>query len=136
MIYKFHAFGHHNILASHKTTMEFTKDEDLSLKGDCIVGVKADFDMVKLKKFIKNANSKKITITIETSDKKIKETVNTELNTSFNHGREMVIRTTDFSSERTLGIKANKAAFNLDRHLISFLKQKNNKISVIIENNG
>ena len=58
MIYKFSAYGHENILGTNKKTFEFTKDRDLSLKGDCIVGVNADFDLEKLKEFIKqNKNS-------------------------------------------------------------------------------
>ena len=134
MRYKFHAFGHHNILGTHKTTLEFTKDTKLSLKGDCIIGVKADFDLCKLEDFIKKANNKKITIIIETPNKKIKEKINVKLNPSFSHDRELVIRKTDFLSERTLAIKADKAAFELKRELINYLKEKKNKISVIIEN--
>ena len=45
MSYSFTAYGHKNILATHKTTIEFTKDKELSLKGNCIVGVRADFDL-------------------------------------------------------------------------------------------
>ena len=66
MKYKFHAYGHPNILATHKTTLEFTKDSELSLKGDCIVGVKADFDLNEIKKFVKNLKSNQIKIIIQT----------------------------------------------------------------------
>ena len=61
---KFKAYGHPNITAKHKTTLEFTKDENLSLRGDCIVGVKADFSLSEIKKFIKSLLSKKIKIVI------------------------------------------------------------------------
>ena len=139
MIYKFHAYGHPNILGTHKTTFEFTKDEEISLMGDCIVGVKADFELGKLKKFIRKSiknNNKKITITIKALSKSItiKETVFITINPNFNDDKEFVIRKTDFASERTFAIKANKAAFELNRDLIGFLKEKKNKISVIIEN--
>src|SRR3989344_1528749 len=100
MLYKFHAYGHPNILGTHKTTLEFTKDEELTLNGDCIIGTKADFELSKLNEFIKNANNKKITITIETADKKIKEMVTAELNPNFNDDNELVIRKTEFVSER------------------------------------
>ncbi len=135
MIYKFHAYGHLNVLATHKTTLEFTKDEDLSLKGNCIIGVNSDFDLSRLQDFIKKANNKKITITIETPDKKIKEIISAELNPGFSHDRELVIRKADFLSGRTLATKANKAAFEINKGLISFLKEKKNKIAVIIKNN-
>ena len=62
MIYKFNAYGHPNILATHKTTLEFTKDKEVSLKGDCIVAVKADFDLIKIKEFIKDSKNNRIII--------------------------------------------------------------------------
>ena len=134
MIYKFHAYGHPNILGTHKTTLEFTKDSELSVKGDCIAGVKADFELGKLQDFIKKSDNKKITITIETADKTIKENIIAELNPNFNDDNELVIRKADFISDRTLATKADKAAFELNRALIIFLKEKKNKIAVIIEN--
>jgi len=137
MIYKFHAFGHPNILGTHKTTLEFTKDEEVSLMGDCIVGVNAGFDLEKIKELIKKSGNKKIAITIEalSKNKKIKETVIAEINSDFNSNRELVIRKTDFVSNRTFAIKANKAAFVLRRDLIEYLKEKDNKITVIFKNN-
>ena len=136
MLYKFHAYGNPNILATHKTTLEFTKDKEISLKGDCIIGVKADFDLMEIRNFIKNSIIKEITITIGTiNNKKIKETINAELNPNFNSNEEIVIRKMDFVSERTFAINSNKAAFDLNRGLIRFLKEKENKIKVVIENN-
>ncbi len=71
MKYSFICYGHKNITAKHKTTLEFTKERDLSLKGDCIVGVKADFDLLQLRKFIKSLkNNNKVTITIQPIIKK------------------------------------------------------------------
>ena len=134
MQYKFNAYGHPNILATHKTTLEFTKDEELSLEGDCIIGVKADFELEKLKDFIKYSKNKKITITIQALDKKITEKVEAYLNPDFSSNKELVIRKTNFVSDRTLAIRANKAAFELNRGLIRNLKQENGKIIVIIEN--
>lgn len=132
MKYTFHAYGHPNILGSHKTTIEFTKDPELSLKGDCLVGVKADFESESLKKFAKNSKNNKISITI--SNNKVHETISAEINPDFDDDMELVIRKTDFISKRTFAVKANKAAFELDRKLIGFLKEKRNKIAVIIEN--
>ena len=135
MIYKFSAYGHPNISATHKTTLEFTKDKDVSLRGDCILGVKADFELNKLKELIKQNENKKIKINIETiSNKKIKETIFAEISQKFNDDKELVIRKTNFISERTFAINSSKSAFELNRDLIDFLKQKKNKVSVTIEN--
>jgi len=133
MIYKFHAYGHPNILGTHKTTLEFTKDEDLTSNGNCIIGVKADFELSILKEFIKKNINKVITITIETSDKRIKEAIHGKLNPGFNSNREIVIRKTDFLSGRTLMINSNKSSFELDRNLIDYLKEKEAKITITIE---
>src|SRR3989344_5412921 len=106
MQYIFNAYGHPNVLATHKTTLEFTKDSELTLNGDCIVGVKADFELSELKKFMKNSNTKKITITISINSK-IKEKINATVNPHFNRNHELVIRKTDFVSERTFAIRAD-----------------------------
>ena len=37
-----YARGHENIKATHKTTMEITKDPYLTPRGDCIIAVKAN----------------------------------------------------------------------------------------------
>lgn len=132
MQYKFHIYGHPNILATHKTTLEFTKDVEVTLRGDCIVGVKADFELSKLKELIKKAGiNKKITITISTS--KIKETIDAELNPNFSNNHEMVIRKTDFVSERTFAVKADKSAFELSRELVKDMKNNETRVSVVIE---
>lgn len=34
--------GHRNITAKHRTTLEITKDEEITRKADCIIGVRAD----------------------------------------------------------------------------------------------
>ena len=172
MKYSFSCYGHENITSKHKTTLEFTKDSKLGLEGDCIIGVKADFSLPQLKKFIKSLNNNKVTIIIKpiikntinnfnnenNNYKKIRnnnlnkdnnnlkinnyngnlilenhEKINAEVNPKFNSDKEMVIRKTDFVSERTFAIRANKAAFELNNSIASFLKEKKNKIGVIVE---
>ena len=60
-------------------------------------------------------------------NKNIQDKIIAEINPDFSSNKEIVIRKTDFVSERTMGIKANKAAFELNRGLINLLKKKNNK---------
>lgn len=129
MVYSFNCDGHSNITARHKTTLEFTKDEELGLAGDCIVGVKADFSLQQLKKFIKKLNNNKITIIIETmnninnnSNEKIVEKINAEVNPGFDSDKEMVIRKSDFIDGRTFAIRADKASIDINKRLIVYLK--------------
>jgi hypothetical protein len=39
MKYTFKAKGHHNVTSKHRSTFEVTQDKEMSLAGDCIVGV-------------------------------------------------------------------------------------------------
>jgi hypothetical protein len=126
---QFFAFGHPNIRATHPTTIEFTKEPEVSLRGDCIVGVNADFDANSLKNFIKEHGGKKVKITISAGD--LKEEICAQLNCTFDDYKEIVIRKSDFSSKRTFAIKADKAACDLDRRLISKICSLKQKITII-----
>ena len=137
MEYSFECNGHSNIRAKHRTTLEFTKDTEVSVEGDCIVGVRADFELSKIMEFIKTSRNKKIAIIIQTISKnrRIQDKIIAEINPDFSSDKELVIRKTDFISERTFAIKSNKAAFELNRDLAEFLKEEKNKIKVIIKAN-
>ena len=131
MSYQFSAYGHPNITAKHKTTLEFTKDKNVSLKGDCIIGVNTDFEIKELKKFIQNYKSEKIHIEIKSTDGKIKDEFEAELNKEFDDEREIVIRMGSFKSKRTLAINASKSASHL-KEFSWYLKDPNNKLIVKI----
>ena len=125
---QFTAHGHKNILATHKTTIEFTKDKDLTKDGNCIVGVSANFNLEEIKPLLK---SDRIKITIKAGDSK--EEIIAKPNKDFNSEKEMVIRFGDFLSNRTLATSADKSAKYLDRRLIEKLKNPKQKIVVVIE---
>ena len=54
---------------------------------------------------------------------KIIEEVNAEINPNFSSENEMVIRKSDFLDGRTFAIKADKAACDLNRYLVKYLKK-------------
>ena len=154
MEYSFTCYGHENITCRHKATLEFTKDSELSLKGDCIVGVEADFSIKEIKRFVESlGHNKMITIIMETinnnynnkiinnkkniesndyKNKKNIEKIYAEINPGFDSDKEMVIRKTDFIDKRTFAIKADKAAFELDKGLIRNIANNKQKISVLM----
>ena len=132
MSYSFHAFGHKNILSAHTTTLEFTKDKHVSLNGDCIVGVGADFSLADIKKtFVKGKNSKLIEVTI-TADG-ISDAFSAEINHEFNSDHEMVFRKTAFISDRTLGVRATKAAVDLKKEIVKKLENPQTYMTVVFE---
>lgn len=149
-MYSFNCVGHKNITAKHRTTLEFTKDKDITLNGDCIVGVMADFSLPLLKNFIRekidnrqnNYNDKKakkenpinrIPIKIIIKTNKLKEEINGFLNTGFNDANEIVIRKSDFFSKRTLAVGADKGASELRKSIREAMKKPESEIKVIFE---
>ena len=151
MIYKFKAYGHPNITAKHKTTLEFTKDKELSLRGDCIIGVRADFNLQLIKNFISQLKKNKIKIIIELekpplkktikknsllknkNNQKIKEEIKAEVNPDFNSDKEMVIRKSDFVDERTFAVRSDKGAFELRREFIEHLKKEDCFVEIVLD---
>ena len=132
MIFK--AKGHKNLLGTHATTLEFTKDLELTLKGDCIIGVKSDFSVEELKKL-----KGKIKITLSAAkitgnvSEKESDIITAEINPYFNDDREMVIRTSDFTDKRTFAVNATKAAKDINRELIEKLKNPDTELHIKIE---
>lgn len=116
MDYSFEIHGHENILATHRSTIEFTKDSHLTRNGDCIVGVRAGFSLVGLQKFLA---LKRVKITIKAGG--FTDSFTAIPNKSFGSSHEMVMRIGEFASERTFAVRAEKAARNIDRKVIAFL---------------
>lgn len=126
---KFTAKGHKNILATHKTTLEFTKDSEIKIEGDCIVGVSADFDLKDVKELTRKGGKVKIIIQVD----ELKEEINGELNPNFSDEKEIVIRMGSFASDRTLVVNADKSAKYLSRDFLRKLKNPETIISIEIE---
>ncbi len=114
----FRAWGHPNIKAVHKNTIEFTKEDYVSPEGDCIVGVNADFDAAKLGEFVKK--HKHVKITIKTGG--LQEVIFAKTNPEFNDDAELVIRIGEYASPRTFAVRADKAAKHLSRDLVKALQ--------------
>jgi len=123
MEYSFFSFGHSNITARHKNTLEFTKDSDLTLQGDCIIGVNSDFDVNELKRF-----KGKVKILVNVGD--LVEEINCEVNPEFDDDHEMVVRKGEFVSKRTFGINADKACCDLSREFVDMLKDSGVRVEV------
>lgn len=130
MQYSFIAWGHENITGRHKRTLEFTRDSKLGLEGDCILGVNANFSVYDLKELINEG--RKLKMVIKAGD--ISDEVIFEANPGFDDEREIVVRMGDFSSERTFGVRADKACADLKKELIDKLKKPDQRTDVLITN--
>jgi len=117
--------GHSNVLATHKNTIEITKEDFLTQKGDCILGISSDKALSDLPDQFKELLKlgKKIRITLECNGFKDVITGRGNPLLTFLDQKSLVIRKSDYTDDRTLCIQADKAAADLDRKLIEELKQ-------------
>jgi hypothetical protein len=127
--------GHENIQATHKTTLEFTKDKHLSKKGDCIIAVAADKALADLSAEFKEKLRKphaKLTIIVESGG--IVEQVNAHGSPQLilTHPTDMVLRKSDYMCSRTLAVRADKAAQDMPRDLVEKLKNPEQKVKITL----
>lgn len=127
MIFKILAKGHENVTSRHKSTFEITKDQYLTPSGDCIVGVDMDKTMLDfpqdLKDQISDSNTK-IIVELKTENGYDEIVGYGHEDLSLTHPTDIVIRKSDFTCPRTLMIKSDKAARDLDTKLIEDLKNE------------
>ncbi|XHH07724.1 MAG: DUF371 domain-containing protein [Candidatus Bathyarchaeia archaeon] len=129
------AYGHENVLAIHPSTLMFTKDKELSKQGDCIVAVGADKAVVDLsvefKRKLRDPNTR-LTVLIEVDGLTQQVTAYGSVKLDLTSNVDMVVRKSDFTSERTLAVKADKAAVDLPREFIEKLKNPNQQVKITL----
>lgn len=129
------AHGHHNIQAIHPTTLMFTKEKQISETGDCIVAVAADKAMVDLtpefKSTLKEPNAK-LKIIIEAGEAVEEIIAYGSPKLSLTNAADIVIRKSEFTSDRTLAIKADKSSKDLAREFIDKLRNSKQKIKITL----
>ena len=126
MTVSFTCKGHPNIRAEHNRTIEFTKDPDLTERGDCIIGVSCDFDPEGIKKL-----RGKVRIKIRVDD--LEDSFSAYINPRFDDGEEIVFRKSGVRTGRTLGTQLNKGASRLDRSIVERMRDPSTKMQVELE---
>lgn len=113
----------------------FTKEKHLSKTGDCIIAVAADKAAEDLgrefKEKLKTPNAK-LTIIVEVDGlaQQIKAFGSPKLVLS--NPSDIVIRKSDYISDRTLAIHADKASSDLPREFVEKLKNPQQKIKITL----
>ncbi len=128
-------YGHENMLASHHATVEFTKDKHLSRNGDCILVVAANKGLAELSSEFKETLRKPhaiLTIKIEADCISDEIHAKGSPHLTLTNPSEMVIRKSDFASDRTLGVHADKAAKDLSRELVEKLKNPKQQVKITL----
>ena len=129
------AQGHGNVRATHRTTLEITKDSHLTKRGDCIVGVNATHGAVDLASSFKEAARRRdarITITIEAGDLNEVIVAHGSPHLLFTHPTDLVVRKSGYICNRTIAINANKAASDLSNQLVETLQDPRQRVQITL----
>ena len=123
-------YGHPNIRSLHAKTLEITKDEHLTPKGDCIIGVKANKACADLDESFKHrvkSNSSVVRIEIMVGDESFLILGMGDERLSMLNAYDIVIRKTNFVCPRTMSVLCDKASSDLPRKLVSMLQDQETK---------
>jgi hypothetical protein len=133
------AYGHENILATHPTTLMITKDKEITKKGDCIIAVganKAVSDLsLEFKQKLCESDYVKLNVLIQVDNLIEQITAYGSTVLDFSDSVDMVIRKSNFASNRTLAVKADKAAINLHREFVKKLGTPRQQIKITLSLN-
>ena len=122
-------FGHQHITAQHKTTLEFTQENEVSPQGDCLVARSVDFDPAKMRSFMQHVS--RVRITIQASD--VMDTLECIPNPDFFDTKELVVRMSGVQTSRTVGIHATKSARMLNPALVERLRNPEQTVVILFE---
>ncbi|MHA1461433.1 MAG: DUF371 domain-containing protein [Promethearchaeota archaeon] len=131
------AVGHPFVQCTHSTTIELTKDDYLTEKGTCILGIKAskacyDLNLV-LKKKIKNGE--KIDVVIKVDDIVDSFYGYGNSNLTLLSKKDLVFRKSNFICDRTILINCTKSSRGLNRNLTKKLTNSKKQVSILFKVN-
>jgi hypothetical protein len=128
--------GHKNVRATHKTTLEFTKEDYLTERGDCIVGISAtkalkDFN-TSFKELARRSTS--VVITMILTPNGIYDVIvgRGDERLTYEDDVRIIIRRSDYVCRATAAVRSDKAAIDLKRDLINYLRFEGSKALVIM----
>lgn len=126
-----YAFGHENIRATHRSTLEVTTENYLTKRGDCIIGIKANKSAFslnsKVKEFLKCSLST-LKIVIEVDEQSDSFVCHGSERLSFLSKTSLVFRKSKYIDDRTVGILCDKAASDIDRRIVTKLRDPSCKL--------
>lgn len=129
-------YGHENVRALHPRTIEITTEPELTLQGDCIVGVSAECGCKdipkKLKEKMKDERSK-VTLSIQVNDEIFQVIGSGDGGLILEHPHDIVIRKSKFVCPRTLAINCDKASNDIPRKMVKMLQDPQTRGVFVIE---
>lgn len=123
-------YGHPNVQSLHGKTVEITRDDHLTLRGDCIIGVRAskacaDLDETLRRRLRSNDSVVKIEIMVGSESFAINGRGDERFTLQNPH--DIVIRKTNFVCPRTMSVRCDRASSDVPRKMVRMLQDKDAK---------
>jgi hypothetical protein len=114
------------VTALHPTTFEITTEDQLSIRGDCIIGMAAGRGPHELstdfRELLSRDGAHLVTLLrCEGHEVRVRSQGSNAM--TLDHPSDLVWRTSSFVCGRTVGIRSDTAARDLPRELITLLRQ-------------
>jgi hypothetical protein len=123
-------YGHPNVQSLHPKAIEITKDEHLTLRGDCIIGVRAEKACAGLDEPIKHKlklNSAIVRLDLIVGTEAFLITGVGDQRLSLLSPHDIVIRKTNFVCPRTMCVQCDKASLDMPRKMVKMLQDRDRK---------
>jgi uncharacterized protein len=117
--------GHHNVMSNHKKSIEITRENDLSLNGNCIIGVRSNKGCSHLDPLLRcqlRKNNTLIKMELIVDDMSFVILGRGDFKLMASDTKDIVIRKSNFCCPRTLSISCDKAASDIPIGIIRKLK--------------
>jgi hypothetical protein len=131
-------YGHPNIRSLHLRAIEVTKNPNLTLRGDCIIGVKAnkackDLNPTLQRLLKKEDSVVRLSLIAEDLSYIVKGLGNSRL--LLLDAQDIVIRKTNFVCSRTLCVNSDRASADIPREIIQWLQDPESRavLNIYIE---
>jgi hypothetical protein len=124
--------GHENIISTHKSTWQITKEEHLTQQGDCIIGVGSKIACIDLPDWLKEhlQNEGKIKIEMKVGELQLVGMAEGHRELTFGNKVDMVIRKSTYISPRTVAINSSIVAKDLPWPMIKLLQDPNSILQI------
>ncbi len=133
----FFAFGHPEVVATHKTTFEITAEEHLSSAGNCIIAVRSEKGASDLSpdfKALMQIPGSGLSTTLTCRDVTVTILASGSPGLLLDHPTDLVWRRSAFTCGRTIGTYASHTAITLPRELIELLREEHPlEVCMIVE---
>lgn len=116
--------GHPNIRGAHRNTIEVTKSSEISTRADCIIGVKANAACSDLSQEMKDhiRSGRGLVIELDVAGETFSFSATGIKNLPLTNTEELVLRRSEFVSDRTAAGNCAVAAIDIPRTIIAKLR--------------